>query len=91
MSRLLDSREDRAGVLAGRSPGVELDETGHAQAERRDTLVAQPLQHVERSPVAALHDDAPAVGADRRHAGQPGAIERKPSSVAACGAAEFRA
>ena len=66
-----------AGVLAGRSEGVRLDETGVSQAEAAASrLVSLPLAAIVSSPlercrqtadaVAAARPDAPAVSVDDR-------------------------
>ena len=45
------SSANAAGVLAGRTPGVELDETGRAQAARMvERLAGVPLAEVVSSP-----------------------------------------
>ena len=45
------SSANAAGVLAGRTPGVELDETGRSQAERVvERLAGVPLAEVVSSP-----------------------------------------
>lgn len=51
-----------AGVLAGRSPGVTLDETGHKQAAHTaDRLAALPLVGVVSSPLERCEQTAQAV------------------------------
>jgi len=44
-----------AGVLAGRTPGVELDETGRAQAQKVvERLTGVPLAEIVCSPLLRL-------------------------------------
>lgn len=51
-----------AGVLAGRTPGVLLDATGHAQAERTaDRLAVVPLVAVVTSPMERCRQTADAL------------------------------
>lgn len=65
-----------SGTLAGRTPGVRLDETGTAQAERAGArLAAVPLAAIVTSPlercrqtaraIARAHPAPPRVGSDR--------------------------
>lgn len=65
-----------SGVLAGRTPGVRLDETGTAQAARAgERLAGVPLAGIVSSPlercrqtakaVAAARSDAPRIATDR--------------------------
>lgn len=57
------------GVLAGATPGVELDETGRAQADRLAARLAEvPLAAVVSSPLERCRQTAEAIAA-----GQPGA------------------
>ena len=56
------STANTAGVLAGRSPGVDLDDTGRAQAAAvAQRLAAVPLAAVLASPVQRCVDTAAAV------------------------------
>lgn len=51
-----------AGVLAGRTPGVPLDDVGRAQAERAaERLAAVPLRAVVSSPLERCQETAAAV------------------------------
>jgi probable phosphomutase (TIGR03848 family) len=55
-----------SGVLAGRTPGVELDERGRAQAAALAArLAAVPLAAVVSSPLERTHQTAEALLADR--------------------------
>lgn len=55
-----------SGVLAGRTPGIELDERGRGQAEALATrLAAVPLAAVVSSPLERTHQTAEALMADR--------------------------
>jgi probable phosphomutase (TIGR03848 family) len=55
-----------SGVLAGRTPGIELDERGRGQAEALATrLAAVPLAAVVSSPLERTHQTAQALMADR--------------------------
>lgn len=55
-----------SGVLAGRTPGIELDERGRGQAEALATrLAAVPLAAVVSSPLERTHQTADALMASR--------------------------
>jgi probable phosphomutase (TIGR03848 family) len=55
-----------SGVLAGRTPGIELDERGRGQAEALATrLAAVPLAAVVSSPLERTHQTAEALMANR--------------------------
>lgn len=59
-----------SGVLAGRTPGVRLDETGTAQAERAaDRLAVVPLAAVVSSPLERCKQTAQAIA--RAQAARP--------------------
>lgn len=56
-----------SGVLAGRTPGVELDERGHAQAlALAERLAAVPLAAIVSSPLERTRQTAEALLAGRR-------------------------
>ena len=60
------SSANAAGVLAGRTPGVELDETGRAQAARLvERLAGVPLAEVVSSPVLRCAQTVAPLLADR--------------------------
>ena len=60
------SSANAAGVLAGRTPGVELDETGRAQAARVvDRLAGVPLSAVVSSPALRCEQTVAPLLADR--------------------------
>ena len=60
------SSANAAGVLAGRTPGVELDETGRAQALRVvDRLTGVPLAAVVSSPALRCEQTVAPLLADR--------------------------
>ena len=60
------SSANAAGVLAGRTPGVELDETGRAQAARVvERLVGVPLAEVVSSPALRCEQTVEPLLADR--------------------------
>ena len=59
------------GVLAGRTPGVRLDDTGVAQAERTAArLVAVPVAAIVSSPLERCRQTAAAVRRAQRDAGR---------------------
>jgi probable phosphomutase (TIGR03848 family) len=61
-----------AGVLAGRTPGVGLDDTGLTQADRTAArLAAVPLAAVVTSPLERCRQTAQAVVRAQRAAGRP--------------------
>ncbi|MHA6793075.1 histidine phosphatase family protein [Pseudonocardia bannensis] len=60
------SSANAAGVLAGRSPGVELDETGRAQAERVvERLAPLPLAEIVSSPLTRCQQTVAPLAAAR--------------------------
>jgi probable phosphomutase (TIGR03848 family) len=64
-----------AAVLAGWTPGVELDETGHRQAQAlADRLRSVPLAAVVSSPLDRCLQTAAAIAAERAD-GAPGPVE----------------
>ncbi len=72
------SSANAAGVLAGRTPGVELDETGRAQAARVvERLVGVPLAEVVSSPALRCEQTVAPLLADRglTVVGEPGLAE----------------
>jgi probable phosphomutase (TIGR03848 family) len=55
-----------AGVLAGRSPGVELDETGRAQAAKVvERLAGLPIAEIVSSPMTRCRQTVEPLAADR--------------------------
>ena len=72
------SSANAAGVLAGRTPGVELDETGRAQAERVvERLAGVPLAEIVSSPALRCEQTVAPLLADRGLAAvtEPGLAE----------------
>nr|WP_211177511.1 MSMEG_4193 family putative phosphomutase [Pseudonocardia acidicola] len=60
------SSANTAGVLAGRSPGVELDETGRAQAEKViERLAPLPLTEIVSSPLTRCQQTVAPLAAAR--------------------------
>ena len=60
------SSANAAGVLAGRTPGVELDETGRAQAARVvERLAGVPLAEIVSSPALRCEQTVAPLLADR--------------------------
>ncbi len=69
------STANTAGVLAGRTPGVELDATGREQADRTGArLAAVPLVAVVSSPLARCRQTAAAV-VDHQRTAVPVVVE----------------
>jgi probable phosphomutase (TIGR03848 family) len=61
------SAANAAGVLAGRSPGVELDETGLAQADKLvGQLAGVPVSEIVCSPMMRCEQTVAPLAADRR-------------------------
>jgi probable phosphomutase (TIGR03848 family) len=59
-----------SGVLAGRTPGVHLDDLGHAQAQRAaERLAVVPLAALVSSPLERCRETARAVAAHQRSDG----------------------
>lgn len=72
------STANTAGVLAGRTPGVLLDETGRDQAQRTaDRLAAVPLTTVVSSPLERTRQTAQAILA-RQDATSPASLILEP-------------
>ena len=60
------SSANSAGVLAGRTPGVELDETGQAQAAKVvERLVGVPIAEIVCSPMVRCEQTVAPLAADR--------------------------
>ena len=60
------SSANAAGVLAGRTPGVELDETGRAQAEQVvDRLAGVPIAEIVSSPLLRCEQTVAPLAAER--------------------------
>jgi len=61
-----------AGILAGRTPGVRLDDTGTAQADRAGARIAAvPITALVTSPQERCRQTAKAVATGQRGAGHP--------------------
>ena len=74
-----------SGVLAGRTPGVRLDERGMEQAERAGTrLAAIPLAGVWTSPQERCKQTAQAVVGAQRAAGHPVHRARTDKALSEC-------
>lgn len=61
------STANTAGVLAGRSPGVELDETGRGQAEKVvERLAGLPIVEIVTSPMTRCRQTVEPLAIDRK-------------------------
>lgn len=74
-----------SGILAGRTPGVRLDERGHQQVARAGArLAAVPLAAVVTSPQERCRQTARAVTAAQKDAGHPTTRAATEKALAEC-------
>lgn len=80
-----------SGTLAGRTPGVSLDETGVEQARRAGARIAAvPLSALVTSPQDRCRQTAKAVADAQRHAGHPLGRARTEKGLAECDYGEWQ-
>ncbi|MDQ6525939.1 histidine phosphatase family protein [Nocardioides sp. LHD-245] len=80
-----------SGLLAGRTPGVQLDEVGVQQAERAATRIAAlPVAVLVTSPQERCRQTARAVASGQRHAGHPTTRAVTEKGLAECDYGEWQ-